>query len=272
MYWPFRNATQPTTAPDGLISRAFHAAHTRSPHTFEHRFQASFPSQRPERSPPTRSASIYSDRRQIRRATSWRLWPYGCLDLIRHHTGQWWLKRPNVDGEHLIRNGFVINHRGELAGGVTVVLGVEPRLGSERTLTHADFTFLCDELAKGAESPLSLDLFYDALYCVMTSQGGKDIRRAVLDASTAYDVGVLAAASRAGERRGLSAGQILRALKSSDLLYNLCRGLLTLTGSRFFRRVTGELSPHSRESELGLRDRLKCSDSQSSPSGRSGIV
>jgi hypothetical protein len=80
---------------------------------------------------------------------------------------------------------------------------------------------------------MSWDLFYDALYFVMASQGGKDIRRAVLDASTACEVGVLTAASRAGEGRGLSARQVLRALDSSDLPYNLGRGLLTLTDRDF---------------------------------------
>jgi hypothetical protein len=233
VYWPFRNAAQPTTAPRWIdLSRIPRRPHTEPPH-----IRAPIPTVVPQpRAGETAADSLRIDlfgSKADSGADFVESLAVRLFGLIRHRTGQWWLKRPNVEGEHLIRNGFVINHRGELAGGVNAVLGVEPRRGSERMLTHADFALLCDALARGAESPLAWDLFYDALYFVMASQGGKDIRRAVLDASTACDVGVLAAASRAGERRGLSARQVLRALKSSDLLYNLCRGLLTLTGRDF---------------------------------------
>lgn len=233
VYWPFRNAAQPTTAPRWIdLSRIPRRPHTEPPHV-----RAPIPIVTPR----PRAGEIAADSLRIDlfgpmadsegdfvESLAIRL-----FGLIRHRTGQWWLKRPNVEGEHLIRNGFAINHRGELAGGVNAVLGVEPRRGSERTLKHAEFATLCDELARGAESPLSWDLFYDALYFVMASQGGKDIRRAVLDATIACDVGVLSAASRTGETRGLSARQVLGALDQSDLLYNLSKGLFTLTGRDF---------------------------------------
>jgi hypothetical protein len=233
VYWPFRNREEPTTAPRWIdLSRVPRRPHTEPPH-----IRAPIPRVTPQ----PRTGEIAAD--------SLRIDLFGAnaesegdfvsdlavrlFGLIRHRTGQWWLKRPNNEGEQLIRNGFAINHRGELADGVVAAIGVEPRRGSERTLAHSDYLSLCEELAKGLDIPLSWDLFYDALYFVMASQGGKDVRRAVLDAANACEVAVLTTASRVGEKRKLSARQVLRALDQSDLLYNLSRGLRTLTGRDF---------------------------------------
>jgi hypothetical protein len=233
VYWPFRNNSEPSSPPRWInLARIPRRPHTEPPH-----LRAPIPIGTPQPRPGVVAADslridVYGpdaeSQSEFVRELALRL-----LGLMRHRTRQWWIKRPNREGEDLIRNEFAINHRGELAGGVTAGILVEPRRGSEQPLAFGEFKGLCDALASGDEIPLAWDLFYDALFFIMATHGGKDVRRAVIDAANACEVGVLAAASRVGAARNLSARKILNHLRTYDLIFNLRYGIPKLAGRSF---------------------------------------
>lgn len=144
------------------------------------------------------------------------------LRLIRAATNQWWITRPHAEYESNPRNTMDINGRGERIQtnqSMALSMRIEATMGVEDTLLSSElFAALARNAGEGCDSPLSLDLYFDAVF---TSISDQQDELAVLLVAMACELAVREGLSRALSRSGNPRRRVIRLISSSDLLRNL---------------------------------------------------
>lgn len=142
-----------------------------------------------------------------------------CVNLIRWRTMQWWIKRGREHSRTHIRNWFSANELGERTGGVGVFSFFYGKMGIERILDSRIWGDVGKGLARGQNIPLSLDIFFDAIYF----HSADDLRRAVLETAISNELLLTETLDIWGLHCGVERSKIRSVLQGSDYLAHLER-------------------------------------------------
>jgi hypothetical protein len=150
------------------------------------------------------------------------------LGLARWWTLQWWIKRDRRHSEAYLRNWFAINEASERLSGVHAYSSLYGFLGFERPLSLDMFRSIRGNITNGRESPLSRELFLDAVY--FHSLG--EVRRALLELAISAESAVAEMFTEMALKREVS-GSALKKVLRLDFGDRLARGAKQLFGRSF---------------------------------------
>lgn len=142
-----------------------------------------------------------------------------CVNLIRWRTMQWWIKRGREHSRTHIRNWFSANELGERVGGVGVFSFFYGKMGIERELNSRIWGDIAKGLESGQNIPLSLDIFFDAIYF----HSADDLRRSILETAISNELLLAETLEIWGLHRGVESSKLRGVLGGNDYLDHLER-------------------------------------------------